>query len=651
LLPQAEFRGLSHHQSLPHSGPARGPLAGRAIMDPVTDPELIRRAEAAGIAPTYRDWRDEDVAVSDETLIAILDALGEPGPPDPADPALALAPAPPLTPAGTPADGRPAPAPSGRSWGFAVQLYSLRSQESWGHGDLRDLADLASWSARELGAGFVLINPLHAAEPLPPVSASPYLPMTRRFTSPLYLRVADIPEYSELTDAQRWRIDALGAPLRARNATSDLIDRDEVWTAKRAALEIIYAAPRSARREERFRRFREREGAGLAYWAAWCAFAEIHGPDWRNWPAPARDLRSAMDETAAGPRKAAADFHTWLQWVADEQLAAAQQAAVDAGMPIGIIHDLAVGAHPGGADAWANADVMVRGMSVGAPPDRFNQLGQDWGQPPWHPQRLAAAGYRPLADLFEAALRHSGGMRADHVMGLMRLWWVPEGMTPDQGAYVRYDHTATVGVLAAQARRAGALAIGEDLGTVDPWIREYLAQCGILGTTMLWFAREPDGSPLRPGHFRRACMATVGTHDLPPVTAFLTGEQVTVRSRLGLLVVPEDLERKNADLMIAQWRAALVAEGLIPEGARPGPDEFTVALYAYLARTPAELISVSLADAVGDRRAQNLPGTSTEYPNWQIPLCGPGGRAVLLENLPAIPLVRAVAQAATPLPH
>jgi 4-alpha-glucanotransferase len=239
-------------------------------------------------------------------------------------------------------------------------------------------------------------------------------------------------------------------------------------------------------------------------------------------------------------------------------------------------------------------------------------------------------------------------MRADHVMGLMRLWWVPEGMTPDRGAYVRYDHTATVGALAAQARRAGALAIGEDLGTVDPWIREYLAQCGILGTTMLWFAREPDGSPLRPGHFRRACMATVGTHDLPPVTAFLTGEQVTVRSRLGLLVVPEDLERKNADLMIAQWRDALEAEGLIPEGARPGPDEFTVALYAYLARTPAELISVSLADAVGDRRAQNLPGTSTEYPNWQIPLCGPGGRAVLLENLPAIPLVRAVAQAATP---
>jgi 4-alpha-glucanotransferase len=343
-------------------------------------------------------------------------------------------------------------------------------------------------------------------------------------------------------------------------------------------------------------------------------------------------------------------FHAWLQWLADEQLASAQRAALAAGMAVGIIHDLAVGAHPGGADAWTYQDKIVRGMSVGAPPDGFNQLGQDWGQPPWHPGRLAAAGYRPLAGLFEAALRHAGGLRVDHVMGLMRLWWVPRGMTPDRGAYVRYDHEATVGALANEAARAGALAIGEDLGTVDPWIREYLAQRGILGTSMLWFAREPDGTPLRLEHWRRHCMATVGTHDLPPVTAFLTGEQVTVRARLGLLKQPEDTERSNAELMLSRWRDTLVAEGLIQPGDRPGHAEFTVALYAYLAKTPAELISVSLADAVGDRRAQNLPGTSNEYPNWRIPLCDSGGRAVLLEGLPGLPLVRAVARAAAGLP-
>ena len=350
--------------------------------------------------------------------------------------------------------------------------------------------------------------------------------------------------------------------------------------------------------------------------------------------------------TAAAGSCAAAGFHSWLQWLADEQLASAQRAALAAGMGIGIIADLAVGSHPGGADAWTHQDKIVRGISVGAPPDGFNQLGQDWGQPPWHPGRLAAVGYRPLASLFEAALRHAGGLRVDHVMGLMRLWWVPQGMTPDRGAYVRYDHRATVGALAGQAARAGALAIGEDLGTVDPWIREYLAERGILGTSMLWFAREPDGTPLRPEHWRRRCMATVGTHDLPPVTAFLTGEQVTVRARLGLLKLPEDTERGNAELMLSRWRAALVAEGLIPPRVQPGPAGFTVALYAYLAKTPAQLISVSLADAVGDRRAQNLPGTSDEYPNWRIPLCDASGRAVLLESLPALPLVRAVAAAA-----
>jgi 4-alpha-glucanotransferase len=632
----------------------------------VTDPELIRRAEAAGIAHHYRDWRGEDVAVSEETLLAILAALGD----TPAASSASSAPAassPPGTDAAHDATAAPrpgdapdpgadpgaageagvaAPAPVARSWGFAVQLYSLRSRASWGHGDLRDLAELAAWSARDLGAGFVLINPLHAAEPLPPVSSSPYLPMTRRFTSPLYLRIEDIPEYQQLTDGQREHIAKLAGPLRARNTTSELIERDEVWIAKRAALEIIYQVPLSGPRRASLRGFRGREGSDLEHWAAWCALAEIHGPDWRCWPEEARNLPAARGMAAAGQLCAVADFHVWLQWLADEQLASAQRSALAAGMTTGIIRDLAVGAHPGGADAWTHQDKIVAGMSVGAPPDGFNQLGQDWGQPPWHPARLAAAGYRPLAALFEAALRHAGALRVDHVMGLMRLWWVPAGMTPDRGAYVRYDHHATVGALAGQAAGAGALAIGEDLGTVDPWIREYLAERGILGTSMLWFAREPDGTPLRPEHWRRRCMATVGTHDLPPVTAFLTGEQVTVRARLGLLKLPEDRERGNAELMLSRWRDMLAAQGLIRPGARPGPDEFTVALYGYLAKTPAQLISVSLADAVGDRRAQNLPGTSDEYPNWRIPLCDSGGRAVLLESLPALPLVRAVAAAA-----
>jgi 4-alpha-glucanotransferase len=600
----------------------------------MADPVLTRRAEAAGIAPSYVDSRGRRVEVSGETLTAILAALdGVPG---------GAAEAAGNGREGAGARARP-PVPGDRSWGFTVQLYSARSRRSWGHGDLGDLADLARWSARDLGAGFVLINPLHAAEPLPPVSPSPYLPMTRRYISPLYLRIEDIAEYRRLDARQREQVDALAAPLRSRNATADLIDRDAVWDAKREALKIIREVPLSERRREEYQRFRRRGGRALADWSTWCTLAERYGPDWRTWPGPARDPRRAARIMAPGGPEADPEFHTWLQWLADEQLAAAQRAAQGAGMEIGIIGDLAVGAHPGGADAWAHQDLLVRGLSVGAPPDEFNQRGQDWSQPPWHPSRLAAAGYRPLADLFAAALRHGGGLRVDHVMGLMRLWVVPEGSSPDHGAYLRYDHRAAVAALAGQAARAGALAIGEDLGTVDPWISRYLADSGILGTSMLWFAREADGTPLAPAHWRRNCMATVGTHDMPPAAAFRTGEQVTLRARLGLLQVPEESERSSAGQALSHWRDALAREGLIPDGPLPGPGEFTVALYGYLALTPSALIGVSLADAVGERRPQNIPGTSDQYPNWQIPLCDAEGRAVLLEDLPGLPLVRAVA--------
>jgi 4-alpha-glucanotransferase len=231
-------------------------------------------------------------------------------------------------------------------------------------------------------------------------------------------------------------------------------------------------------------------------------------------------------------------------------------------------------------------------------------------------------------------------------MGLMRLWCVPQGMPPDHGAYLRYDHRAAVAALAGEAARAGALAIGEDLGTVDPWIRRYLASSGILGTSMLWFEREPGGGPLPPRRWRRDCMATVGTHDVPPAAAFLTGEQVTIRARLGLLKRSEDTERKAAELTLSRWLDALAGEDLVPSGSRPDPDEFTVALYRYLARTPAALIGVSLADAVGDRRPQNIPGTRDEYPNWQIPLGDASGRPILLEDLPNLPLLRAITRAA-----
>ncbi len=591
------------------------------------------------MAVSYQDWRGRLVEVADETLAAVLESISSGG----------RSPQPPPT-RGPRPTGPPlrAPFPARRAWGFTVQLYSVRSRASWGHGDLRDLADLAAWSGRELGADFVLVNPLHAAEPLGPVSASPYLPMTRRHISPLYLRIEDIPEYAGLGAGDRARIDALAAPLRAANTVAGLIDRDAVWAAKRSALEIIRAVPLGPGRRAEFGAFRARDREALQDWAVWCAIVEVHGPDWRTWPAALADPRSARVAALARTLADRVDFHAWLQWLVAAQAAAAQAAAGQAGMTIGVINDLAVGAHPGGADAWARQDVIVPGVSVGAPPDEFNQRGQDWTLPPWHPGWLVAQGCRPMAELVAATTRHAGGMRVDHVMGLARLWWIPAGMPPGLGTYVRYDHELLGSVLAGEVARAHALAIGEDLGTVEPWLRDFLADRRVLGTSMLWFERRADGTPRRPGGWRRGCLATVGTHDMPPAAAFLSGEQVTIRAGLGLLTEPEADERAAARAEADRWLAMLAREGLLSGRGGPAevtPQEFTVALYGHLARTPAVLIGVSLAEAAGDRRPQNMPGTVDEYPNWRIPLSDGDGEPVLLEDLPANAGVVAVAHA------
>jgi 4-alpha-glucanotransferase len=529
--------------------------------------------------------------------------------------------------------GARAPLPDGRRWGLTVQLYSLRSRGSWGFGDLRDLADLATWAARELGASFVLVNPLHAAEPAPPLTASPYTPMSRRFLSPLYLRIEDIPEAGPVAN-----------PLRDANTTSDLIDRDAVWTAKLAALETIFRVPLVPTRQRELDEFRVREGRHLTHWATWCAIAEIHGRDYREWPLRLRDPDSAEVSAFRSGHADRVAFHEWLQWLVATQAAGAQRAAREAGMEIGIVHDLAVGAFPGGFDAWAGKGTLVTGLSVGAPPDEFNSLGQDWALPPWNPAVLAKRGYQPLADLFGAVTRHAGGLRVDHVLGLSRLWVIPEGLSPDKGTYLRYDRDAAFSALASVAEMTGTLAVGEDLGTVERGLRGALAARNILGTSMLWFERSADGTPLPPARWRRQALATVSTHDMPPAASFLSSGYVAQRASLGLLKRPESTEHAAAAAAIDGWIAALRREGLLT--GQPGPAAFTAALYGYLARTPALLIGISLADAVGEVRAQNIPGTTDEYPNWRLPLCDGDGKPVLLEDLPSNASLRAVARAA-----
>ncbi|MEV4002096.1 4-alpha-glucanotransferase [Actinomadura sp. NPDC049753] len=529
--------------------------------------------------------------------------------------------------------------PPPRMWGFTAQLYSVRSAASWGLGDLRDLADLADWSGRELGAGFVLVNPLHATEPVPPIGASPYSPMSRRFPSPLYLRIEDMPEYAGLPAADRERFEAVAAKLRAQEG---LLDRDAVWAAKLEALEAMHRRRRD--RDPGFEEFRRREGAALASFSTWCAISEEQGStDWRRWPP---GLRSAHDHGVVdAPRyHARAGFHAWLQWRLDGQLAEAQRTARDAGMPLGIVHDLAVGVPHGSADAWMYRDSCAAGMSVGAPPDEFNQRGQDWGQQPWRPGALALDGYRPFREMAAAALRHAGGIRLDHAMQVSRLWWVPEGASPADGTYVRYDRDALLGSLAWEAERFGAVVVGEDLGTVEPEVREALADSGVLGTSLLWFERDERGRPKPPGRWRELSLATVGTHDMPPITGFVHGDHIDLRDRLGLLTRPRAEEEDDHRRQLADWLAVLHAEGLLAaepavvvralaDGSDAYDEEIVTGLQEFLTRTPARLIGVSLADAAGERRTQNQPGTVDEYPNWRVPLGDAEGRPVLLDDL------------------
>jgi 4-alpha-glucanotransferase len=518
-----------------------------------------------------------------------------------------------------------------------AQLYSVRSRGSWGLGDLRDLTELAEWSGRDLGAGFVLVNPLHAGEPAAPISPSPYLPTSRRFASPLYLRVEDVPGYAELDPADRDLISALAAPLKARNRTLEELDRDAVWAAKRPALELLHE--RAPRQREAYDAFRTREGAALTSFATWCALAEELGADWRRWPAGLRDADGPAVAVEGGRLARRVDFHMWLQWQLDQQLGTAQSGARAAGMPIGVVHDLAVGVHPGGADAWTHQRLFAPGMTVGAPPDEFNQRGQGWGQPPWHPGRLAAGAYAPLRGQLEYALRHAGGLRLDHAMQVSRLWWVPEGESPAEGTYVGYDRPTILSVLTYEAHRAGALIVGEDLGTVEPEVRTDLADRNILGTSLLWFERDEMGEPRRPEKWRRLSLATVGTHDMPPIIGHLHGDHVELRERLGLLTRPAAMELADHHRQLSEWLHLLHDLGLLREGG--AEREVVAALHGFLARTPALLVGVSLADAVGERRTQNQPGTSDEYPNWRVPLADSHGRPVLLEDLIADPDVRA----------
>ncbi len=473
--------------------------------------------------------------------------------------------------------------PGLREWGWAVQLPTTRSRRSWGIGDLGDLRELAAWS-RRVGAGFLTVSPLGAPSPTAEPEPSPYFASTRRFGSPLALRAEELPGAVEL--------DELAEAGRALNGAR-LVDRRRAIALKMRALERTWA--HGAFDRAAFETWRAAQGRALERWAVFCVLAERHGPGWKSWPSTLHDPDGpgVRQVSAEAPHRIA--FHAWVQWCFDLQLAAASA-------EVRRIADMPVGVDPGGFDAWDWQDQLALDASIGVPADRFSVTGQDWGMPPFIPHRLREAGYRPFIDTIRAQLRHAGGLRFDHVLGLFRLWWVPRGMS--DGAYVHYPTDELLEIVAIESHRAGAIVIGEDLGTVPTGVRRELRRRRMLSTRLALFERDP------PARYPRQSFAGVTTHDLPTVAGAVTGSDLDDQAAAGVQPDPVGL---------AKLRARLLAAAGVEDGA--GIEEVVLGLHAALAASPSSLVAATLEDALRMERRPNLPGTvSAQRPNWSIPL-------------------------------
>ncbi|MGE0881444.1 MAG: 4-alpha-glucanotransferase [Acidimicrobiia bacterium] len=496
-----------------------------------------------------------------------------------------------------------------RSWGWQVQLYALRSNDSWGIGDLGDLRRLNGWAASR-GARVTMINPLHAATPTLPQQNSPYYSSSRVFRSPLYLRVEEVQGAGDVMVASE--LDHLATLGRALN-TATRIDRDAIFRLKNNALRAVH---RRFTGSPEFDAFRRERGPLLRSYATFAALAEHHGCGWPAWPSEHRRPDTAAVGAFAGERAHDIEFYEWCQWQLERQLAAA------AGAGTAVIGDLAVGFDPSGADAWIWQDALALGCRVGAPPDGFNASGQDWGLPPFIPWKLASLGYAPFVETVRAAFAHIGGLRIDHVMGLFRLYWIAPGADPRTGTYVSYPATALLDILAIEATRAGAFAVGEDLGTVQDEVRDELRRRNVLSTRLVWFETEP------PSAFVPEALASVTTHDLPTIAGVWTGADLAAQRSLGL-TVNDDAE---------DWfRSRLTnASGLTDAD---DIDDVIVETYRALGASPSLLATASLDDALAVPDRPNFPGTTDEWPNWRIALPRP------LEAIELDPLTRRVCEA------
>jgi 4-alpha-glucanotransferase len=525
-------------------------------------------------------------------------------------------------------------ASGGRMAGIAISLFGLRSARNWGCGDFTDLEQFIDWAAEEAGVSFIALNPLHAIHNRQPFNTSPYLPNSIFYRNPIYLDVERIEDFQRSRRARALlespEVEQEIGELRA----APLVEYERVWALKRRFLQMAYQTfveESDAFRQEAFNAYCAREGDLLERFAVYCALDEwIHSrrPEiwvWPEWPEPYRDPDSDAVHRFVREHPREILFHKYVQWQIDLQLARAQAHALRKGMRIGLYHDLALATDRCGSDLWAHRPFFATGCRVGAPPDDFSPGGQDWGFPPPNARRHRRDGYRLFIESIRRNCAHGGALRIDHVMRFFRLFWIPDGMEASRGAYVRDFHEDLLGILALESVRNRVVIIGEDLGTVEPWIRTELERFGMLGYRVLYFEKTQEGDFRGPEEYPRQALVAATTHDLPTLAGFWLGCDIEARRAAGRLSETQYREalqaraRDKEKLVDALSRAGLLAE----EDGRRAADagQFTAklqsAVLGFLCSTPCMLLLLNQEDLTGETEQQNLPGTTAEYPNWR----------------------------------
>lgn len=624
-----------------------------SIPPAMNESALDRLALAYGVLPAYLAMNGEWEAVSDAAKSCVLAAMGVPAD-TPAAIARSLETAPPPPDTALRAEKgmrcfMPAWLEAGRAWGVTCQLYGVRSARNHGIGDFEDLARLGE-IAGAAGADFLGVNPLHALFLAEPERCSPFSPSNRSFLNPLYIALETIPGYRGTIPV------APEAVAEAR--AGDHVDYAAVAALKRDALERVWQALNETpdlwapTAQERFVAFREERGEALRAHALFEALSEAmvregHGCGWHGWPEAYRLIHG--DAVAAFARRHAEriTFHSWLQWIADEQLRRVQERARAAGMRIGLYLDLAVGVAADGSATWMDPSLSVPSARVGAPPDTFNDAGQDWGLAPLSPAALRDRDLAPFRTILADTMRHAGALRIDHAMSLYRLFWIPEGFPARDGAYVVYPLAEMLASLREASLANRAIVVGEDLGVVPPGFRELMEDAAILSYRVLYFewVRERFRSPQ---DYPVGAFACISTHDLSPLNGWWQGHDITLRREIGLIDSDEAVRqmaerRRDREALLADLDdAGLYEAGPTQTAVEAGetvPDSLVAALHAHVARAPSWLFAVQIEDLAGAVAPVNVPGTMAEYPNWQrrLPLD--------LEDLPGTALFRATVAA------